>query len=176
MMSSSTSAPVAFARLALSIGLIAMLVVAISAGLRFERQGGHVLNVQTGSMQPTFRPGDAVIAWRVVPRNLRVGDIVSYHSLRDPRVIISHRIIAIHSGQLITRGDASVLVDPAITAQSVIGQVRAVAPDLGRLLGWIKTPIGLTALIYIPACGLIYQQIRRVIRFFRPISYKLYSR
>jgi signal peptidase I len=179
-MSLLTHVLVVSVRRALTIGLIVMIVVAISAGLHFERRGGVVLNVQTGSMRPIFRPGDAVIAWRVPPRQLQVGDIISYHSLRDPRVIISHRLISkqIAGGvvQLITKGDAVPTVDPPIGSTAVTGQVWAVAPGLGKVLGWIKTPYGLGLAIYLPALVIIGLQAKQVVRYYRPTRYRLLHR
>src|SRR5689334_18244998 len=101
-----TSAVAVSARWLLIIGLIVTLVVVFSAGLRFETRGGHVLSVQTSSMLPAFRPGDVVIAERVAPASLQVGDIVSYHSLLNPAVTISHRIVNIDQSRslLTTKG------------------------------------------------------------------------
>jgi signal peptidase len=179
-MSSLTPALAVSARRALTIGLIATIVVAISAGLRFERRGGVILNVQTGSMRPVFQPGDAVIAWRVPPSQLKVGDIISYHSLRDPRVIISHRLISkqIAGGvdQLRTKGDALSTVDPPISSSAVIGQVWAVAPGLGQVLSWLKTPYGLGVAIYLPAVVVIGLQAKQIISSYRPPRYRLLRR
>ena len=164
-------------RRALNIGLIAMIAVAISVGLRFDRRGGVVLSVQTGSMTPVFRPGDAVIAWRVLPSQLKVGDIISYHSLHDPRVIISHRIISkqVSGGvtRLRTKGDAVSTVDPPIDSSILVGQVWAVAPGLGKLLSWIKTPYGLGMVIYLPAVVVIGLQAKQVASYYRPARYRL---
>jgi signal peptidase len=179
-MSSLTHVLAVSVRRALIIGLTAMIVVAISAGLHFERRGGVVLNVQTGSMTPTFRPGDAVIAWRVAPSQLKVGDIVSYRSLRDPRVIISHRLIskqiAGRDARFITKGDALSTADPPIGSSAVIGRVWGVAPGLGKVLSWLKTPYGLGVAIYLPAAVVIGLQARQVVGYYRPISYRLLRR
>lgn len=154
-----------------------MIAVVISAGLRFERRGGVILTVQTASMQPVFRPGDAVIAWRVPPQQLKVGDIISYRSLHDSRVIISHRLVSkqLKGGdlRLLTKGDAVSTPDPPISASAVVGQVSAVAPGLGKVLSLIKTPLGLAAAIYLPASIIIGLQAKRVVSYYRPARYRL---
>ncbi len=165
-------------RLLLISGLIVMMVAAFSAGLRFEIMGGRLLAVQTASMQPVFRPGDAIIAWHVSPNKLRLGDIVCYHSQLDPAVLISHRIVAIspdHS-KLTTRGDDLSVVDPAIASSAVIGRVSAVAPKLGSFLSWLRSPLGLGLILYLPSLSLVSLQARRVVQILKPIGYQLYDR
>jgi signal peptidase I len=177
-MTSLRSAVAVSARAVLTIGLIGSVVAAISVGLHFERQGDHILSVQTNSMVPIFKPGDAVLVRRQPADGLRVGDIVSYHSLLDPKVIVSHRIVAINTqqGWLRTKGDRLQTADPTITTQAVIGQVWAVAPRLGRLLGWLSQPVALLIVVYIPALGLILVQVRRVLGYYKNASYRLYER
>jgi signal peptidase len=174
-MSQSPNATVRRVSAILTIGLIAMLVVVTAAGLRFERRGGSVLSVQTASMVPTFRPGDAIIAERVAPRLLRVGDIVSYRSRLDPNVIVSHRIRALQAGQVITGGDALDRNDPPISYNAIIGRVSAVAPGLGQWLNRLKTPIGLALTIYLPALIILIDQARRLVSYYRPGAYRLYA-
>ena len=178
MTKSLTNVVAVFVRFALVSGLIATLVAVFSAGLRFEHRGGHVLTVQTNSMKPVFQAGDAIIAWRVDPANLRVGDIVSYRSLRDPSVVVSHRIVAISRDHsvLTTQGDALGVGDPAIAPQAVIGRVSAVAPGLGRLLTWLRSPVGLVVAVYLPCLIVIAQQTRQIVRIFHQPRYQLYGR
>lgn len=170
-----TAALATCVRSVLIVGLISTVVAAISVGLRFEHSGGHVLSVQTGSMRPAFRPGDAVIAWRVPSTSLRVGTIVSYRSPVDPNVLISHRIVAIDatSGRLTTKGDALEQPDPAVAPQAVIGQVTAVAPGLGSLLSWIRTPFGLVISVYVPATLVVTQQAWCIVRWRQRPGYSL---
>lgn len=163
----------------LLIIVLIVLAAAVSVGvLRFERLGNRLLTVQTGSMQPVFRPGDVVIDSRATPGSLRIGDIVSYRSLRDPRVIVSHRIIAISptDGQITTKGDALHIHDPSISPQLVIGRVKAVAPGLGRLLSWLRSPLGLGLTAYMPALITIALQCRRLVHIYQPTGYRLYGR
>jgi signal peptidase len=171
-MQCSVNALVTSARLALAIALIATLAAATNVGLRFERHGGRVMSVQTGSMQPMFSRGDAVIVRPVAPGSLRVGDIVSYRSLHDARVIVT-----IHpGGSLTTKGDNLYGNDPDISQRAIIGQVRAVAPGLGHLQDWLRTPYGLIFAVYFPALLLIIGQVRRVVQLLHKRVYSLSGR
>ena len=178
MTNSLTNVAVGSARWLLIIGLIATLAVAFSAGLRFAAQGRRLLLVQTSSMIPAFRPGDAIIVEPARQHQLQVGDIVSYHSLRDPAVTVSHRIVAVDAKRntLTTKGDALTASDPSIGYDAIIGRATAVAPGLGRLIGWFKTPLGLCLAVYLPALIVLSTQGVSLWRLSRSPTYLLYDR
>ena len=174
MRSLSRAALAASARLVLTSVLIVMAVGAISVGLRFEQLGGRVLSVQTGSMRPSIQPGDGLIVWRQPTAKLLVGQIISYRSSVDPRVIISHRIVAIgKNGSLTTKGDALSRADPPVAQSAIMGRARAIAPNLGKGLNRLRSPIGLGVTIYLPAILIIVSQIRRLSRTFAGTGYSL---
>jgi signal peptidase I len=131
--------------------------------IRYE---GRILNVRTGSMQPTINPGDVVMAEKINPLQLRPGDIVSYHSLQNPKVIITHRLVAVDSqtDKLIMQGDKLDTPDPAIPASSAIGRVRWFIPRLGHVFNLLTHPLGLALLIYVPVAGLLTYEINRFAR------------
>ena len=137
--------------------MIALLVAVISAGLHFAHHGGRLLTVQSSSMQPVLKRGDAVIILRVRDNQLNIGDIVSYHSANNPRVLVSHRIVSIDIAHatLRTKGDALQSIDPAVRMTAVVGEARAVAPGLGSVLIWLRSPIGLALAVYAPATAAI---------------------
>ena len=152
---------------ALSRLIIGGLVLGSGAGLVvFLISHEQVLSVQTGSMVPTFRPGDAVFLRRVVPANLQPGDIISYRNPLDASMIITHRLISRdnQTGRLTTEGDNSSTPDPDFPAQQVVGQVAAVAPKLGRALNYLHKPIGLAIAVYLPAALVVGAEVRRVIK------------
>ncbi|MEO7364506.1 MAG: signal peptidase I [Candidatus Saccharimonadales bacterium] len=166
------------ARRGLARGLGVMIVVAIAAGLAFAHSSGVALRrVQTGSMAPTFVAGDAVIVRRVEPsQQLTVGDIISFRSSVDRRLILSHRVVSIQGERLVTQGDANQRHDLAIDRRQVIGLVAARAPGLGRWLDRLQTPIGLALAVYLPAVLILADQLRRLASVYRPAHYRLYGR
>lgn len=152
-------------------GLLAIsltLLVAGAAGLLSLRaHGTRLLSVQTASMAPIFRPGDALIVGPVEAQSLHVGDIVSYQSPRWPTVI-THRLIAIdqRTGWLTTAGDALHSPDQAFPPSQILGRATAIAPRLGSLLNFLRTPVGLGLTIYLPATIVISNEIRRLSRIY----------
>lgn len=168
-------ASVRTARWVLRGAMIALLVAVTSAGLRFAQQGGRLLTVQSGSMQPLLKRGDAVIITRVRASQLRIGDIVSYHSAGDASVIVSHRIVSIDTARakMRTKGDALQTSDPVMPVTTIVGEARAVAPGLGSVLMWLRSPFGLALAVYAPATAVICWQCYGLIRVYRPHRYSL---
>lgn len=138
------------------------LLIAIGAGLAVLRIGQlHLLSVQTGSMSPAILPGDAVLV--KPPGQLKLGDVVSYHSPRNPRVTVTHRLVAIGpSGWLTTRGDNRSLKDPSFPPRLVEGRAVARLPKLGYVLDAIHNPAGLLLAVYLPALSLLASETRRL--------------
>jgi signal peptidase I len=116
-----------------------------------------VLSIQTGSMMPTLRPGDAVVVSRASTAGLRCGDIISYHSPTNPGITITHRLQRVEpaNGWLITKGDAASQPDSAFPPRLLVGRVVAVGPGLGRVLDDLHRPLGLALGVYLPAAGLV---------------------
>jgi signal peptidase I len=147
--------------LAALIILLAAIVTSLTA-LRLS--GDKLLTVQTASMVPTFRPGDALIVKPVPTSSLVPGQIISYHAPRDPNILISHRLIKIDpiTGWLTTAGDARHSADPAFPPQLVAGRAVLLLPRLGTLLKMLRSPIGLSLLIYLPAGTTLLAEARRL--------------
>lgn len=167
---------------------VVLSVVAIGLVGYARLHGRAVLSVQTGSMQPAIRPGDAVVVRNAsaaltansTPSNLRVGDIVTFWSPSQPDTLITHRIVNISpaSGMVITKGDALDAPDTAINADAILGKVEHIVPGAGYGLSILRRPIGLAAAVYLPAAVLIYGEISRLMhhydrRFYRLAAYRL---
>jgi signal peptidase I len=159
-------------------GLLVLAVataVATAAGLSALRLNGYqLLTVQSGSMAPVLKIGDAIITGtKPAPR---LGEIISYRSQQDSRVIISHRLVAIDHNQLITAGDVLGSKDPPIARSRVLGRVIVVLPGFGRLLNLIRQPWCQLSLIYIPAAGLLLNELNRLAKHFSRPRYQLFAR
>lgn len=143
-----------------------ILPIALIAGAIFLHvRGERLLSVQSASMVPTFRPGDAVIIRPVPLSNLQAGEVIAYRSPHN-RSIITHRLIRREpgSGRLITAGDAGRIPDQPVSQQLIIGRATTVAPRLGNLLDFFRRPLGLTIFIYIPATAVIAKELTRLNR------------
>lgn len=174
----------AFARIAnlvvralLAISLI--LLVAGAVGLAsLHLRGQQLLSVQTASMVPAFRPGDALIVEPVSISSLHIGDIISYQSPRDTGVIISHRLIAIDkgTGELITAGDVLHTPDQPFPPRQVVGRPEALLPRFGIVLDFIRRPIGLALAIYLPAMVIVILEVKHLVHHYQTPHYRLVSR
>ncbi len=140
-------------------------------------RGDQLLSVQTGSMVPTFYPGDAVVTNRVALEKLSVGDIVAYQNPKDIKVIVSHRLVGINykTGKLITEGDALDLQDVPFPVSLVVGRVNKIVPNAGYIIDWLHQPIGLIALVYIPAAFILVSEAKRLSKQYTKPSYQLYG-
>jgi len=139
--------------------------------------GVQLLSVQTGSMQPLLAPYDLVVVTKIYPADLQVGQLISYHSLRDSSMIITHRVIAVDIAKnlVTTKGDALAIVDPPFGAQQIVGQVRYHAKKLGYISDNLHKPFGLIICIYLPALMIIGAELVRLRRYYSGYHYALYS-
>lgn len=156
--------PIAFA---LAGGMIAAISFA---------QGSRPLSVQSGSMAPTFHKGDLVITKPVPDRRYAVGDIVTFINPKNKRETITHRIVAVpphnaaHSPRIITKGDANKATDGHIPIHLIVGKVELSLPYAGYIFDFLRRPVGLLLVIYIPALTIIVSEIRRLAKYYKELE------
>jgi len=148
--------------IALFLGMCALPFI-----LSLPTSGWKALSVQTGSMRPAINPGDMVLVNRVPISSLKVGDVITYVNPHNQKQTITHRIIAINGPQITVKGDANRAPDPVVFANSVVGRVKTAVPYLGHGVNFVRTPLGLLALIYIPALAIVISEIRRLSDHYR---------
>jgi signal peptidase I len=132
-----------------------------------QAQGGKLLSVQTGSMTPHIHKGDLVVVTRVPAGQLVVGDVITYISPRQSRTTITHRIVRIHGSEIITKGDANPAADAPISTRAVVGKVTHHVRYAGRGLDFVRKPLGLALLIYVPALAVVISEVRRLSEHYR---------
>jgi len=102
--------------------------------------------VLSGSMRPDFGPGDMVIVTPEPARNVRVGQVISYHIPVGDHHVQTHRVVQIlRGGQhpvVRTKGDANNARDPwtARLDGSTAWRVRLVVPKFGWVIVWLRDP------------------------------------
>ena len=102
--------------------------------------------VLSGSMRPTFAPGDLVVVTPERIADVRVGQMISYHIPVDDHHVQTHRVIAVvrRGGQTFvrTKGDANNARDPWLARLNgtTAWQVRAVVPKAGWGIVWLRSP------------------------------------
>lgn len=157
--------------------LLAGVVAAIIAALVVALGPLHLrlLDVQTNSMTPLFRAHDAVVVRPVNPVALRPGDIVSYRSALIAGQLVTHRVVTIDRlrQRLIVKGDRLPEADPPVPFTAVRGREVAVVPRIGTILEFVKKPLGLGLLIYLPAISIILSEFLRLQRHYQKQHYLL---
>ncbi len=156
-------------------GLLVAFAICTVAAIGYARlQNLKILSVQSGSMQPAIRRGDAVLVLQGTA-HLDVGTIISYRSLLNPKVVITHRIVMIDRARnvFITKGDVLAEADPPIHPDRIIGRVNHSIPLVGFVLNFMRRPVGLLVVVYAPACGLIIGETQRLSRAYTSRQYRL---
>lgn len=130
------------ARLFLAFALLALVLLGLLPNLGWYRTE----TVLSGSMKPFFSPGDIVVVTPEPTREVRVGQVISYHIPVGDHHVQSHRVIKVVRGGdhplVRTKGDANAAPDPwtARLNGGTAWQVRAVVPKAGWAIVWLRTP------------------------------------
>jgi signal peptidase len=137
------------------LGLAILVLVLIGLLPRFGWY--RTETVLSGSMKPTFAPGDLVVVTPERVGDVRVGQMISLHIPVGDHHVQTHRVIAVvrRNGQTLvrTKGDANNAVDPWLARLhgSTAWQVRAVIPKAGWGIVWLRSPrVRMLALFVVP--------------------------
>ena len=150
----------------LNLGLTALcavavaIVLALSIGPRFFAYETFI--VRSGSMEPSIGTGALVVVQPVDPRQIVVGDVITYRRPEDPDTTITHRVVDVRpatSGATApvfrTRGDANSAVDPwEVQLQGVAWRVSYSVPGAGFLFAFTQQPLGRALFLILPGLGL----------------------
>ena len=99
-----------------------------------------MIAVGSGSMEPTYIRGDAIIYEKEKPKNIDVGDILVFE--KDNK-LITHRVVkkskVNNNIYFYTKGDANKSVDNyKITEEEVVGKVDLVVKYIGYPTLWLR--------------------------------------
>lgn len=119
--------------------LLGLIALATATQVVPRVLGGTSLTVLTGSMKPTFDPGDVIIVAEVDPADVKVGDIVTFQPISDNPLLITHRVVGKSVGadgelQFITQGDANGAADAPIVADQIKARYVYHLPWLGHVV------------------------------------------
>jgi signal peptidase len=126
--------------------VVIMLGVVAAAAVSYWHDGYRVYAVQTGSMTPTYRPGDLVVD---APASgpYRVGDVVTFRSAAGSGRT-THRVHGYAGEALRTKGDANRSADPVpIALGDVVGRVIGAVPRGGYAVVFLQQPTGAASLM-----------------------------
>ncbi|SEB89137.1 signal peptidase, endoplasmic reticulum-type [Paramicrobacterium humi] len=140
--------------------LLALMVVIVASGVLPRVIGAVPLAVLSGSMVPTFNPGDLVVSKPVAdPAALEIGEVITFQPVSGDPMLITHRIIGFEFGSdgtrnIITQGDANSASDKAIVPDQVMGKMLYTVPFMGYVSNWV-TALNLAWLLPIAGVALI---------------------
>src|SRR6202451_2443871 len=135
----------------LALALILFLSLAVLPRLGLYRP----VTVLSGSMRPTFSPGDMVIDFPEPVSAVRVGQVISYQVPVGIHQVETHRIVRILQGgahpTIQTQGDANNYHDPwtAKLEGNTAWRMVAVIPHLGYVVNWLRGPTLQKAAIFV---------------------------
>jgi len=122
------------------LSTLVMVFFVVAPSVAHSSFGIGISPILTGSMRPYAQPGDIFVTKLAKASNLRVGDIISIHSVATG-VFYAHRIVEIttQSGllRIITKGDAnkSPEIDPFM-----VGPNQPVSRNIMRVK-WLGRPL-----------------------------------
>jgi signal peptidase I len=129
------------AALALVVAIVAAAVATFVFG------GFSVYVVHTGSMVPTYHPGDAIID-RSQQGGYRVGQVISFGSDAGPDAVITHRVHDVQAAGIHTQGDANTTPDTwTVAPASVKGVAVLDIPLAGYAIVYLQQPTGVVSLL-----------------------------
>mgnify|MGYP001240646706 CR=1 FL=1 len=99
----------------------------------FLNWGGiRTMYVVSDSMVPTFSKGDLLLV-STHSNSLAPGDIIAYSAPWVNDQLVTHRIQSMDDLQVIAKGDANALSDPAFPRTAIYGEIVSSIPKLGYL-------------------------------------------
>jgi signal peptidase len=148
------------------LGVLAGLCLAIAAPVL---AGYHPFTVKSGSMHPAISTGDVVVDKPVAPRDVHVGDVVTFRDPENSRRLITHRVRSIHiagnQASVVTKGDANNATERwNVGANGRVGRVAYHVPKVGYVVVWMGTPAGRFGFVVIPALLLAASLLARIWR------------
>lgn len=99
--------------------------------------------VISNSMQPEFSAGDMLIFREC--DDYGTSDIVIF---RSGSAYVTHRIVSENGDSFTTKGDANNTADKELLSlESIEGKMVFVIPNVGRIIAFFKTPLGILVLV-----------------------------
>ncbi|SFJ80597.1 signal peptidase I [Cellulomonas sp. KH9] len=123
--------------------LLAVLAAVVALAVVPRLLGGAALTVLTGSMVPTYQPGDVVVVRGVedAAAEVEVGDVVTFQPVSDDPALVTHRVVGksltSDGTAFVTRGDANTADDDPLLPEQIKGIAVYHVPFVGHVSLWL---------------------------------------
>lgn len=130
--------------------------------------GFHMLNVETGSMQPELPVNSLIFVQQIDPSEIKKGDIITF-VINQNGVLATHRVKEVHTGSrtFVTKGDANNTDDGEILWDNVVGIVRFKIPKIGKFFQTITSqqnrPVVIALIIILVVAISVWEVIIKII-------------
>lgn len=152
-------------RIAVAVAVLITTVVAASLVIALVgvHNGYQAVAMQTGSMSPAIKPGDLAIVHQTAPRDIRVGDAITFAAPVNGSPMVTHRVVSIQNGPagplFHTKGDANQSPDPWVIHYSTAGwKVTTVLGGVGAFFDFLSGAGGrvvVAALVFVLVFALV---------------------
>ena len=102
------------------------------------------LVILTGSMEPTYHPGDVIFIHE--QKDYNEGDVITFH---QRGIIVTHRIKEKSGETFTTQGDANNSSDEPIALSDIEGKVVGSISRIGSVILFLQTPAGIISLVVV---------------------------
>ncbi|UZN02237.1 signal peptidase I [Cellulomonas sp. S1-8] len=132
-----------------TFALLVVLAAAVALAVVPKVLDGAALTVLTGSMVPTYDPGDVVVVRGVkdAAAEVQIGDVVTFQPVSDDPTLITHRVVekvfTADGTMFVTRGDANSADDAPLVPAQVKAEVVYHVPWVGHVSLYLGQQRGL---------------------------------
>jgi signal peptidase I len=107
--------------------------------------GHRVMIEMSDSMKPAMAAGDAIVTERILARDAKRGDVITFTDPSREGRTVTHRVVSVSDkGDRLafhTRGDANGKGERwTIASDGTVGRVLQVVPEAGYVLNWFRQP------------------------------------
>lgn len=151
-----------FATVVLTVLVASMALLLVGSIL-----GYRAITIRSGSMTPTIRVGDVVVATSVSPLSVRPGQIVTF---RDPALrqqLVTHRVVSLRrvgrAVDFVTKGDANLVTEHwSVPVSGHLGRKVFVIPGLGRVAAALSSKVVRVTAVALSALLIAGLGLRRI--------------
>lgn len=108
--------------------------------------GYSVLEVVSGSMEPTIHVGDMIII-NTNDKDYSVDDIITFCDINGS--FVTHRIISMSDSEIVTKGDFNDSQDEPISTDKIVGKYVTRIPSGGKVISAFKSPFTMIMILII---------------------------